>query len=177
MALLGAREPLAVIPAALAVGFLETGGQSMQRQIGVPSALVVVIEGLTMLFVLAAAARRHMIEFLEAAIRIATPLLFAALGGVLSESAGVFAVGLEGMMLMGAFASATGAWGFGFGAGGRGAQPSRRRGDGARRGAGRRARARRRDGSPASPPIFSRRASRATGCGRLAATDPESPST
>jgi simple sugar transport system permease protein len=54
-----------------------------------------------------------MIEFLEAAIRIATPLLFAALGGVLSESAGVFAVGLEGMMLMGAFAAATGAWGFG----------------------------------------------------------------
>ncbi len=58
VALLGAREPLAVVPAALAVGFLETGGQAMQRQIGVPSALVVVIEGLTMLFVLAAAARR-----------------------------------------------------------------------------------------------------------------------
>ena len=58
VALLGAREPLWVVPAALAVGFLETGGQAMQRQIGVPSALVVVIEGLTMLFVLAAAARR-----------------------------------------------------------------------------------------------------------------------
>lgn len=54
-----------------------------------------------------------MIEFLAAAIRIATPLLFAALGGVVCESAGVFAVGLEGMMLMGAFAAATGAWGFG----------------------------------------------------------------
>jgi ABC-type uncharacterized transport system permease subunit len=58
VALLGAREPLAVVPAALAISFLETGGQAMQRQIGVPSALVVVIEGLTMLFVLAAAARR-----------------------------------------------------------------------------------------------------------------------
>jgi len=51
-----------------------------------------------------------MIEFLAAAIRIATPLLFAALGGILSERAGVFAVGLEGMMLMGAFAAAAGAW-------------------------------------------------------------------
>ena len=51
-----------------------------------------------------------MIEFLEAAIRIATPLLLAAFGGILSERAGVFAVGLEGMMLMGAFGGAIGAW-------------------------------------------------------------------
>jgi simple sugar transport system permease protein len=58
VALLGALEPLAVAPAALFVGMLEAGAQSMQRQIGVPSALVVVIEGLTMLFVLAATVRR-----------------------------------------------------------------------------------------------------------------------
>jgi ABC-type uncharacterized transport system permease subunit len=51
-----------------------------------------------------------MIDFLAAAIRIATPLLFAALGGILSERAGVFAVGLEGMMVAGAFAAAVGAW-------------------------------------------------------------------
>ena len=51
-----------------------------------------------------------MIEFLAAAIRIATPLLLAALGGILSERAGVFAVGLEGMMLAGAFAAVVGAW-------------------------------------------------------------------
>jgi general nucleoside transport system permease protein len=51
-----------------------------------------------------------MIEFLAAAIRIGTPLLLAALGGILSERAGVFAVGLEGMMLMGAFAAVVGAW-------------------------------------------------------------------
>jgi simple sugar transport system permease protein len=58
VALLGALEPLAVAPAALFVGLLEAGAQSMQRQIGVPSALVVVIEGLTMLFVLAATVKR-----------------------------------------------------------------------------------------------------------------------
>ncbi len=45
-----------------------------------------------------------MTEFLAATIRIATPLVFTALGGILSERAGVFAVGLEGMMLAGAFA-------------------------------------------------------------------------
>jgi ABC-type uncharacterized transport system permease subunit len=54
-----------------------------------------------------------MIEFLSAAIRIATPLLLAALGGILSERAGVFAVGLEGMMLAGAFSATVGAWAFG----------------------------------------------------------------
>jgi general nucleoside transport system permease protein len=58
VALLGALEPLAVVPASLFVGLLEAGSLSMQRQIGVPSALVVVIEGLTMLFVLAATVRR-----------------------------------------------------------------------------------------------------------------------
>lgn len=51
-----------------------------------------------------------MIEFLSATIRIATPLVLAALGGILSERSGVFAVGLEGMMLAGAFAATVGAW-------------------------------------------------------------------
>ena len=51
-----------------------------------------------------------MMEYLAASIRIATPLLLAALGGILSERAGVFAVGLEGMMLSGAFAATIGAW-------------------------------------------------------------------
>ena len=59
VALLGAVEPLGVVPAALFLGLLETGALSMQRQLGVPSALVTVIEGLTMLFVLAATAMRR----------------------------------------------------------------------------------------------------------------------
>jgi simple sugar transport system permease protein len=52
VALMGALNPLYVVPSALFFGFLETGALAMQRQVGVPSSLVLVIQGLTMLFVL-----------------------------------------------------------------------------------------------------------------------------
>ena len=57
IALLGALNPLAVVPAGLFFGFLETGALAMQRQVGVPSSLVLVVQGLTMLFVLCAIGR------------------------------------------------------------------------------------------------------------------------
>ena len=55
----------------------------------------------------------HLLDLLAATIRIATPLAFAAMGGILSERAGIFAVGLEGMMLSGACGAAVGAVLFG----------------------------------------------------------------
>jgi len=54
IALLAALNPLAVLPAGLFFGFLETGALAMQRAVGVPSPLVAVIQGLTMVFVLSA---------------------------------------------------------------------------------------------------------------------------
>ena len=54
VALLASINPIAVLPAGLFLGFLEAGALAMQREVGVPSSLVFVIQGLTMVFVLCA---------------------------------------------------------------------------------------------------------------------------
>jgi len=50
------------------------------------------------------------INLLKAILRMATPLVFAAMGGLLSERSGVMNIGLEGMMLTGAFMAVLGTY-------------------------------------------------------------------
>jgi simple sugar transport system permease protein len=50
------------------------------------------------------------VEFMKAILRMATPLLFAAMGGLLSERSGVMNIALEGLMLIGAFTAVTGSY-------------------------------------------------------------------
>ncbi|MEM1429668.1 MAG: ABC transporter permease [Pseudomonadota bacterium] len=47
-----------------------------------------------------------LVQILDSSLRLATPLLLACLAGLFSERAGIFDIGLEGKMLMAAFASA-----------------------------------------------------------------------
>ena len=49
------------------------------------------------------------LQILDSAVRLMTPLLLACLAGLFSERSGIFDIGLEGKMLMAAFASAAAA--------------------------------------------------------------------
>ena len=127
VALLAALDPWRVVATALLFGGLEAGAGAMQRDAGVPSTLVAVIEAALILAVSPCGALRRrssmpdaahipdrrmtdVVEpFLAATIRTAVPLALAALGELLVERTGLINIGLEGAILAGAFGALVGA--------------------------------------------------------------------
>ena len=121
VALLARLNAAAVIVTGIVFGALEAGGAAMQRDAGVPSVVVSVVEaGVILALVVFQRARigrserdRRMSSprraFLEATVRTATPLALAALGEVVVERAGIINISLEGVILSGAFGALVGA--------------------------------------------------------------------
>ena len=122
VALLARLNPLAVIPTALLYGGMSVGADAMQRRASIPSSITFILQSLAVLLVLASdhlsalpgepevnlhrlMTSAFLVTWLAASIRLAGPVLLAALGETFAERSGVLNVGIEGTILLGALAS------------------------------------------------------------------------
>ena len=129
VALMGRAHPVGIILASLLFGILYQGGAELAfEQPAITRDMVVVIGGIIILFagaldglfrrLVARSALRAsswrgretmdlgiLVTILDSALRLSIPLLAACLAGLWSERAGVVDIGLEGKMLVAAFAA------------------------------------------------------------------------
>lgn len=94
---------------AIVAVLLALGSVPLQRRGGVPRWYVVVFALLLVIGFLAwatAGQRLPIVGLLTGSLALAAPLIFGALGGVLSERVGVVNIAIEGQLLAGAFVSA-----------------------------------------------------------------------
>ncbi len=141
VALLGGLGPLGIVVASVVLAALATGSDGLQTDTGIPASIASVAQGLLLLgaalvFRGATAARPSDAAarsgtgtvvnagdlgfwalLLAGAVRLATPVVLAALGETLVERSGIVNLGVEGMMALGAFAGIFAASEAGWGAG------------------------------------------------------------
>ena len=132
VALMGRAHPVGIVLASLLFGILYQGGAELAfEQPAITRDMVVVIGGIIILFagaldglfrrlvarLLGAASAGERVRWIstslvtvfDSALRLSIPLLAACLAGLWSERAGVVDIGLEGKMLVAAFAAAAAA--------------------------------------------------------------------
>ena len=110
IALLARNSAFGVALAAILFGALSSAGANIQLFSDVPIEIVEILQGAVMIFAVAQfdlgrfgqRAARMIDLFLHAAILMTTPILLAAIGGLVNRIGGLVNLGLESMMLAGA---------------------------------------------------------------------------